>query len=457
VAHPLDSFLNPASIAIVGASADPRRISGKPLRFLRELGYRGDVYPINPKYAEIQGWTCYSSLAELPAAPELVLVALAADAVLPTLEQAAAAGARAALLFAAGFAETGPEGAALQAQLTAFARSSGLRLIGPNCIGLVNLHNGVAPTFSSSLEDRAPLPGAVSFLTHSGAFGSFYVATAQQAGLGISSWINTGNEADLDLAACLDYYAQDPQTSVVSIYAEGLRNPDRFAEAACAARQSGKVVVMLKTARVPDGVRAATAHTACPPIDDSGFDRLCAETGVLRVDDLAGLLDASRACLSRKRPRGPRAALVGVSGGAGVYMADACARAGLQVAQLQPEQVERLRPLLPWYASPCNPVDTTAQLMNDPANFRRCLELLADDPGVDSLVVFFGLQANIAERISTAVVEVDRENDKPIFVTWMLAPPAVGEILDPAGVPRYDDPGRCIAGLAALTRASSAL
>jgi acyl-CoA synthetase (NDP forming) len=452
----LDPLLNPRSIALIGASADVRRISGKPLRFLRELGYRGQVYPVNPKYQELHGWRCYPSVEALPQAPDLAIVALPAEAVPGSLEQCVRVGAKAALIFSAGFAETGPAGVEHQARIAELTRAGGIRVCGPNCSGLLILHRGVAATFSSALEDRPIKPGAIAFVTQSGAFGSFFFAAAQEAGLGFSAWINTGNEADVGLAECIEHFANDPDTRVITVLAEGFRDVARLRSAAAAAGRAGKPLLLLKVARSSGGRRAAASHTASLATDDRVVDGLCRQHGIVRVNDVEGLQDGALACLSDRLPTGRGVGIIGISGGAGVMMADECARRGLAVPELMPERVERLRAMLPWYASAQNPVDATAQLMNDPRQFKACLEILADDPAIHSLVIFMGLQANIAERVATDTVEIGRSTSKPIFVTWMLTPWPARRILEAAGVPLYQDPIRCIAGLAALVQHAEA-
>jgi acetyltransferase len=452
----LDPLLNPRSIALIGASADVRRISGKPLRFLRELGYRGQVYPVNPKYQELHGWRCYPSVEALPEAPDLAIVALPAEAVLGSLEQCVRVGAKATLIFSAGFAETGPAGVEHQARIVEVARAGGVRVCGPNCIGLLNLHRGVAATFSSALEDRPIRPGAVAFITQSGAFGSFFFAAAQEAGLGFSAWINTGNEADVGLAECIEHFVHDPETRVIAVLAEGFRDGARLRSAAEAAGRAGRPLLLLKVARSGGGRRAAASHTASLATDDRVVDGLCRQHGIVRVDDVEGLQDAALACLSEQLPAGRGVGIIGISGGAGVMMADESARRGLAVPELGSERVERLRAMLPWYASAQNPVDATAQLMNDPREFKACLEILADAPAIHSLVIFMGLQANIAERVAIDTVEISRSISKPVFVTWMLTPPPARQILEAAGIPLYQDPIRCIAGLAALVQHAEA-
>ena len=377
-------------------------------------------------------------------------MALPAELVLPTLEQCARRGVRAALILSAGFAETGAAGAELQRRIADLARSTGLRVCGPNCIGLVNAHRGVGATFSTALDERVVRAGQVGFVSQSGALGAYFFAAGQEAGLAFSGWITTGNEVDVSLAECVEHFVDERHTRVIAAWAEGVRDGAALRKAAEAARQADKPFLLLKAGRSSSGRQAAASHTAVLATDDRIVDGLCRQHGVLRVESLEELGDAALACLSPRRPRGRGVGIVGLSGGAGVMMADDCARHGLLVPQLEPDRVERLRGLLPWYASAQNPVDCTAQIINDPRLFRSSLSELAQAEAVDSVVVFMGLQPNIAERVARDTVEVSQTVDKPFFVTWMLTPEPARRILGEVGIPVYQDPSRCIRALAAL-------
>ena len=452
----LDPLFNPTSIAVLGASADLGRISGKPLRFLREFGYRGRIYPINPKYSELHGWRCYASVEDLPEPPDLVIIAVPTRLVVTSLEQCARAGARSILIFTSGFAETGEAGRDLQRRVALLARTSGMRICGPNCIGLHNLHQGAAATFTSALDGRPVKPGPVGFVSQSGALGAYVFAGSQEAGIGFSTWLNTGNEVDVELSECLEYFASDPATTIITAWAEGLRDGPGLRRAGELARRADKPLILLKAGRSQDGRRAAASHTASLASNDRVVDGACRQHGIVRVADLQELQDATLACLSARLPTGRGVGIIGMSGGAGVLMADECSRLGLRVPELAPEQVSRLRDLLPWFASPQNPVDTTAQLINDPAIFKACLATLAEDPEIHTLILFLGMQPALAERIARDTVEVARATTKPIFVTWMLTPPAARRILEEAQIPLYEDPVRCLSGLAALIRSVEA-
>ncbi len=249
----LEALYNPDSIAVVGASSDLTRIGGRPLRFLRNLGYDGRVYPVNPRYEQLHGWPCYSTIEHVPEPVDLAIVALPAEIVLPALEACARRGVKAALILSAGFAETGAEGLALQRRLADLARQSGLRICGPNCIGLLNAHRGVGATFSTALDEQAVQPGSIGFVSQSGALGAYYFAAGQQAGLRFSGWITTGNEVDVSLPECVEHFVQDPHTRVVVGWAEAIRDGARLRQAAEAARQAGKPFLLLKAGRSSSG------------------------------------------------------------------------------------------------------------------------------------------------------------------------------------------------------------
>ncbi|MBC7324915.1 MAG: CoA-binding protein, partial [Moorella sp. (in: Bacteria)] len=245
-----------------GASADLTTISGKPLRYLKEHGYQGKIYPVNPKYQEIAGCPCYPSIASVPGPVDLALIAVNYRRVLPVLEECAQKGVRFATIFSSGFAEAGEEGRKLQLALAELAAKTGLRLCGPNCQGAVSLHERIAAAFSASLEIKPFTPGAVGFVTQSGALGYSIFNLAQEAGVGFSYVVSTGNEVDLDCLDFMRYMLEDENTRVVFTYLEGMRDGRKFARVAERALELGKPLAVLKVGRSETGSRAASSHTA---------------------------------------------------------------------------------------------------------------------------------------------------------------------------------------------------
>lgn len=385
----LAAILTPRSVAIVGASDDVARIGGRPLRYLREGGFAGPVWPVNPNRPQVQGLPAFASLAALPAAPDIAILAVPAAATLAAVEDCAARGVRAAVIFSAGFAETGPEGAALQARICDAARAGGLRLLGPNCLGAFNPALGWYGTFSVILDTALVPPGPVAVVSQSGAYGAHLAHLARQRGFGISHWVTTGNEADIDLAEALDWTLRQPETRVVMAYAEGVRDRDSFVAALETARRLEKPVVFMKTGRSAAGAAAAASHTAALAGSDAVFDAVLRQFGAYRAPTTAEQIDIAYACAQGRLPAGRRLGIFTMSGGFGIQLADDAEAAGLDVAPMpEAAQAEILR-LLP-YASPRNPVDATAQAVSDLSLLTASVRLMMDQGGYDLFAGILG-------------------------------------------------------------------
>lgn len=385
----LAAILTPRSVAIVGASDDVARIGGRPLRYLREGGFAGPVWPVNPNRPQVQGLPAFASLAALPAAPDIAILAVPAAATLAAVEDCAARGVRAAVIFSAGFAETGPEGAALQARICDAARAGGLRLLGPNCLGALNPALGWYGTFSVILDTALVPPGPVAVVSQSGAYGAHLAHLARQRGFGISHWVTTGNEADIDLAEALDWTLRQPETRVVMAYAEGVRDRDSFVAALETARRLEKPVVFMKTGRSAAGAAAAASHTAALAGSDAVFDAVLRQFGAYRAPTTAEQIDIAYACAQGRLPAGRRLGIFTMSGGFGIQLADDAEAAGLDVAPMpEAAQAEILR-LLP-YASPRNPVDATAQAVSDLSLLTASVRLMMEQGGYDLFAGILG-------------------------------------------------------------------
>ncbi|MDQ1081361.1 CoA-binding protein [Pseudoroseomonas cervicalis] len=258
----LSALLAPRSVAVIGASGDATRIGGRPIAYMQSLGYQGRILPVNPKHGMVQGLPAYPSVAELPEVPEAAIIAVPAAAAGPALQQLAERGVKAAIMFSAGFAEMGEAGEAEQDRMVAAARAHGMRLLGPNCLGLFNARTGFYGTFTSSLERGTPKPGPIGIASQSGAYGMHLFGLARDHGLGLSCVVTTGNEADLNVGHMIGWMAQDPDTEVIAAYAEGIRDAESFLAALELARRNRKPVVMMKVGRSAVGSAAARSHTA---------------------------------------------------------------------------------------------------------------------------------------------------------------------------------------------------
>ena len=448
----LAAILAPKSVAIVGASDDVARIGGRPLRYLREAGFAGPVWPVNPNRPQVQGLPAFPGLAALPAAPDVAILAVPAAATLAAVEDCAARGVRAAVIFSAGFAETGAEGAALQARLCDAARAGGMRLLGPNCLGAFNPALGWYGTFSVILDTALVQPGPVAVVSQSGAYGAHLAHLARQRGFGISHWVTTGNEADIDLAEALDWTVRQPETRVVMAYAEGVRDRDRFIGALETARRLEKPVVFMKTGRSAVGAAAAASHTAALAGSDAVFDAVLRQYGAYRAPTTAEQIDVAYACAQGRLPAGRRLGIFTMSGGFGIQLADDAEAAGLDVAPMpDAAQAEILR-LLP-YASPRNPVDATAQAVSDLSLLTASVRLMMEQGGYDLFAGILGTgpgTRTYADPLRRALMAALESRADSVRALTMSAPPDAVRSYEAEGFLVFEDGTALARALGAL-------
>lgn len=381
--------MRPRSVAVVGASTQPGSVGERPIRYLKRHGYKGRIYPINPKYSEIAGLTCYPSLLAVPQEIDLTLLAVSVDRTFQVLEDCVQKGVRTATVFASGFAESGGEGVALQARIKAFCRATGLRVCGPNCIGTINIKDGIAATFSNVAEREAFIPGAVGLVSQSGGLAGSILDRAQDKGLGLSFVVSAGNEADLEVADYIDFMLSDSDTRVIMAFVEGFKNGVRLREVAARALEIGKPLVILKAGRSEKGKRAAVSHTGSLAGSDEIIDALFRQKGVIRVNDLDELVDTASFLALSPLPEGNRIGVLSLSGGAGVIMGDKCEENGLDLVDFSPNTKEALRRIMPSYGNISNPFDPTAQGYGGGGSLevaRFSLETLLGDETLDTIV-----------------------------------------------------------------------
>ena len=380
----LRSVMAPRTIAVVGASRNPGSVGGSLFRNLLRWGYTGTIYPVNPGSPSIAGVRSYASLRDLPEVPELVFIVIPVGQVLDVARDCAAIGVRALCVITAGFAEVGQEGIALEEELLGICRGSGMRLVGPNCMGLVNSAEGTRMLGTFAHVD--PPAGNVAMSSQSGALGIALMEQAAQLGLGVSSFISIGNRADVSSNDLLQFWESDEATDVILLYMESFGNPRRFARTARLVSRA-KPIVAVKAGRSSVGAEAASSHTASLAGSDQAADALFAQTGIIRVDTLEDFFSVARLLASQPIPRGNRVGVLTNGGGPGIIAVDAAAAAGLEIPALSEETRALLRQVLPAHASVRNPVDTIAGA--GPETYRACLEILCDDPDLDALVVIF--------------------------------------------------------------------
>ncbi|MDP9484940.1 MAG: acetate--CoA ligase family protein, partial [Actinomycetota bacterium] len=451
----LRSLFRPRSIAIVGVSQDFTTISGKPMRNLLAHGYGGEIYPVNPRYEEVGGRTCYPSLLEVPGEVDLALVAVSQRRTLDVLRDCAAKGVSHAFLFGAGFAETSEEGRLLQEEALRVAREAGIRLLGPNCIGCLNAREAIPMGFSTSFEAEAFLPGPVALVSQSGALGYAVFAVAQEEKLGFSYVANTGNQVDLDTLDFASFMLEDEPTRLVMCYLESVPNGERLVRLARRAHELGKPLIVLKAGRSELGKKAALSHTASLTGSDRVFRAVAQQHGIVQVDDVDDTLDAMKVFARQKAALGRRVAVVTTSGATGIMMADQCEEQGLEMTTLREPTQERLRGIIPDYGSAMNPVDVTAQALNDRRIFRDTLRVLVEADETDIVVFTTTFGRDLLKIMCAEIAEIDAETDKPVVVVLTGAQDVIGggrEVLKEAGVPVYQTPKSATVAVARLVR-----
>ena len=450
----LTALLKPQSVAIVGASDDPGRIGGRPLRYLIEFGYAGSIYPVNPGRQTVQGLPSFANVSAIPGPVDLAVIAISADKAIASLEECAAKGVNAAVVFSAGFAETGDAGRTLQNRLTEIARASGMRILGPNCLGIYNSAIGFFATFTATLENGLPKPVGVGLVSQSGAYGSHVSLLAIRRGIGVRYWITTGNECDVELGECIAYLAVDPDIDTIVAYAEGVRDGEGLLKSLSLARSMGKPVVFMKVGKTPIGAQAAASHTAALAGSDSVYDSVQRQFGAYRAGDTEELLDVTYACSLGVLPKGPRIGLLTVSGGVGIQMADAAVAVGLDVAPMPETAQARMKTLLP-YAATRNPVDATAQVFNDPELIDAYLDIMLESGKYDAIVAFLTFVAaaeSMVVPVRRAIEKAHAKYPDRLLVLVIVAPDDIIRRYEDAGCLVFEDPTRAVRAVAALHR-----
>lgn len=439
----IDALFSPRGIAIFGASSDPTKIGGRPVRFIKESGFAGGVYPINPKSDIIQDLPAYSSIADVQGVVDLAIIALPNAYVLDAVRAAGEHGVKVVTVFSAGFAEVGGDGVALQAELVELAHSYGMRILGPNCIGSMNRRTGAVGTFAASTgvrPEQEPL-ATVALASQSGAIASEWVVSGALRGLQFDPWLSTGNEADIQLADVLAYLALDPTVDVIATYLEGCRDGDRLREALELAQEAGKPVVMLKVGRSDIGATAVASHTASLVGSDQVFDALFDQYGVIRVDSMAELFDVSYALAVGHLPTGDRLGILTGSGGVGIIAADEADEHGLDVST-PPESLQReLKEIWP-AASVGNPIDLTAQLMNDKKLLPAFIDACMRDGSYDVLVMgmtYMGLLEPWTDQLVDGLRAARETHPQAPIVVTSLTRPDVRRAIEELGIPVFAD------------------
>ncbi len=442
----------PASVAVVGASRQEGSIGAALLSNIVRCGYTGKVYPINPKATEINGLTVYPSLAEVPGPVELAIISVPAPIVEQAIRDCAAAGARAVVVISSGFGEASPEGREAEERIRELVRASGMRMVGPNCMGIVNTD----PAYSLNATFIPPWPpaGNIGMMSQSGALGYSILERIQSLNIGLSTFVSVGNKADVSGNDLLAYWSEDERTNVIVLYLESFGNPAKFSRIAPEIARR-KPIVAVKSGRSAAGTRAASSHSAALASLDVAVDALFEQAGVIRTDTLEQLFDVSLLLSTQPIPRGPNVGVITNAGGPGILLADACEAKGLKLPEFSESTVEQLRSFLPFQAGVTNPVDMIASAT--PEHYQRAVEIVGKDPKVDSvIVIYIPPQLHPPEEIPLALGRAagNVPLEKPVLTVFMSyrGAPAVLSRGPRGRIPSYSFPENAALALSAAEK-----
>lgn len=456
----IEKFLNPESVAIIGVSKDFTSISGKPLNNLLRHKYKGKIYPINPRYEEIAGIPCYPSILDVPGQVDVALVAVSQARIMQIFEECKQKSVKHLILFGAGFAEVGEEGQLLQDQLLNEAEKAGIHLLGPNCIGLLNVKESIPLGFSTSFEtDQGFVKGNIGFASQSGALGFSLFGLAQEENIGFSYIINTGNQIDIHTLDCMEYMLDDDETTVICGYLESVPDGEMLIKLAKRSMVEKKPLLILKAGRSELGKQAALSHTASLTGSEEAFQAVANQYGMVTVNDIDDMIDTMKIFSRGKLANGNRVVTISNSGAAGIAMADYSEELGLDLVTLSQKTETKIKQIIPPYGSALNPVDITAQALKEQHIFIDTLRVVIDDPEVDAIVVQTTFGGELGKMICEKIAEVDKTTDKPIIVTVTGSSEITGagkKYLEEVGVPVYSTSYKTMLSLKRLVDFSTA-
>jgi len=458
-----ERLFNPRGIAIVGASAEPARPGGQTIAALREHGFKGGIYPVNPKYPEIAGYRCYASVAELGGECDVAVIALPAAQVPAVIRACGDRGIAFAVVLGGGFRESGPQGREIEEAMLAAARTGGVRIIGPNCLGLVNIHARVYAAWGSLTRPPLLPAGPVSAVLQSASLGTTLLVRCAAAGVGFRHAVTSGNEADITAPELIDAYIDDAETRVILAYLEGVSDGRALMRAARRALAARKPLIVLKAGNTEQGRRAAASHTANLTGDYDVYRAVFRQCGVIEVRDLDEAADVALCAVGGRLPRGRRVAVMGGSGGAAAMFADRADELGLSMPPLGDHALEVLKNCLPPLSSLKNPIDYTAGYPRAAPglDFQRAFDAVLQDPGIDQLAVMFAAAGRSQLQIGGELLgQAASTSDKPIVVfsgmPQEIAPEGLGR-MRAAGIPVLPSPKRAAVAMAKLADYAAAL
>jgi acyl-CoA synthetase (NDP forming) len=445
-------LLAPASVAVVGASRDLSKVGGRLVDFLTRHKFPGKIFAVNARGDAIGTVPTVRSIQELPEPVDLACIAVPLEACEAAIKECGAKGIRSAIIFTSGFSEAG--NAEAERRLVAAARASGLRFCGPNTVGMLNTEARFFASFTGALNMPPLAGGEIAYLSQSGALGGSFISRLWDRGIAISRFVSVGNQADLDMADYVDALVDDPAAKVIALFLEGVSDGRKLCRALSRAREAGKPVVVYKAGRSQEGQAAIHSHTGALAGDDLVYTAAFRQCGAVRVPDMPALFEAAIALAWQPPPKGPRVGIISTSGGACGILADECRGHGFEVPELPPPTRRRIEAEIPAFGVSRNPVDVTAQMLGRPAMFREVLTILAEEPGIDAILLMLTtLTDPLAEQVANDIVTAVRGLDKPVLMGWIVTPSlarkGMGRIIE-AKIPLYDSPERVVFALFAL-------
>lgn len=414
-----ERLFHPRGIAIIGASADPTRIGGHPLRALRKAGYKGGIFPVNPRYPEIAGLACYPDCTAIKDPCDVAIVAVPAPMVAQAIRDCGKAGIGFAIVLTAGFRETGGDGVRLEAELKQVAKDAGVRLIGPNCQGLLSLQERMWAVFGSVAEETELTPGGVSCAFQSGGFGYAIVNLAELQGVGFRYCVSSGNETDVSMPELLSAFLDDPGTEMVFGVMEGTPDARGLIALGHKSLELGKPVLIWKSATTEVGAQAAQSHTANMTGRTDLYRAAFRQAGLIEVDDVEPIVDIAKLVAHGRMPRGGNVGVLSISGGSGIVFADRAVDRGLALPAFSAATVAALKKIIPAFGSIQNPADVTAGIFNDMSLLTRTIEIVLADENVDQLCVLLAsIPGAPAQRAAEAIAAAVKTTNKPVHVGW---------------------------------------
>jgi acyl-CoA synthetase (NDP forming) len=451
-----ERLFQPRGIAVIGASADLTRISGQPIKALKNANFPGPIYLVNPRYKELHGLACYPDAMAIGAPCDLAIVAVPAAGVAQAIRDCGKAHIPFAVVLTAGFRETGAEGRKLEEELKRAIAESGVRVIGPNCQGVLSLEARVWAAFGSVSDETDFRPGSVSCAFQSGGFGYAIVNLAEAQGVGFRYCVSSGNEVDVAMPELLSAFLDDPGTSLAFAYLEGTPDARPLLEVGRKSLETGKPVLVWKAGTTDAGVKAAASHTANMTGSYDLYRAALRQAGIMEVDDVEPIVDVARLFAQGRLPKGNRVGVLSISGGSGVVFADAAVKGGLTLPPFAPQTLARLREMIPAFGSPQNPADITAAVFNNRDLFADTLDVVLQDEGLDQLsILLASISGPRAAESAKVIAAAAAKTDKPVHVAWSgrLGKSEVAlKALEQAGVPFVTTPVRLARAAAALAR-----